>query len=177
MNLGSPEVPAIPPHIARYLAGAPEQAGQFGFLIGDWNVRGSRYDASGAVQLRYEARWRAQYLHEKRVVLDDFTFVAPSGEEVSSFLTLRTYAPLSGRWEIAGLAALEPGLNGQWNGRAVGAEMHLAAEIRMPNGDVRHNRERFFDIEANSFRWESHASDDDGVTWTLTSALVANRAS
>lgn len=177
MSLESPGGAAIPPHVTRYLAGAPEEAGQFGFLIGDWSVRGARYDASGAVELRYQACWRAQYLHDKRMVLDDFVFLSPSGKEVSSFVTLRTYAPLSGRWEIAGLAALEPGLNGQWNGRAVGAEMHLDAEIRTPDGRVLHNKERFSEIDSNSFRWESSNSNDNRATWTLASALVASRVS
>ena len=176
MNSESPNTETIPPHIARYLAGAPEEAGQFGFLIGSWSVRGMRCDPSGVVQLRYQARWRAEYLHDRRIVLDDFTFVSPSGEELSSFVTLRTYAPTTGRWEIAGLAALEPGLNGQWNGSAVGAEMHLAAEIRMPDGSILYVRERFHDIESNGFRFESHNSLDDRATWTLTSALIANRA-
>jgi hypothetical protein len=176
LSLESPKTGPIPPHIARYLTGAPEEAGQFGFLIGNWSVEGARYDASGTVQFRYQARWRAEYLHERRIVLDDFTFVSPAGEELSSFVTLRTYAPITNRWEIAGLAALEPGLNGQWNGCAVGAEMHLAAEIRMPNGSVLHNRETFRDIEPNCFRWESHNSHDYRATWTLASALIANRA-
>ena len=175
MSLESPNTETIPPHIVRYLAGAPEEAGQFEFLIGRWTVQGRRYDASGSVQLRYQARWRAEYLHDRRMVLDDFTFVSPSGEEVSSFLTLRTFAPASSRWEIAGLAALEPGLNGQWNGCSVGTEMHLYAEIRMPDGTILHNRERFYNIEPNSFQWESENSSDGRATWILVSNLIANR--
>jgi hypothetical protein len=176
LNSDSPNTETVPSHITRYVAGAPEQAGQFGFLIGSWSVQGSRYDAAGDVQLRYLARWRAEYLHDRRMVFDDFIFLSPSGEELSSFVTLRTYAPTVGRWEIAGLAALEPGLNGQWNGCAVGDEIHLAAEIRLSNGGVLHNRERFHDIKSDSFRWESHNSHDDRATWILTSALIANRA-
>jgi hypothetical protein len=177
LNLESPESVKMPPEFARYLAGAPKEAGQFDFLIGSWSVQGTRYDPSGAVQLRYQARWRAEYLHDRRMVLDDFAFVSPSGEELSSFVTLRTYAHATSRWEIAGLFALQPGMNGQWNGRAVGAEMHLAAEIRMPNGSILHNRERFHDIEADEFRWESLNSHDDCATWTLVSALTATRLS
>jgi hypothetical protein len=173
----NPTTETIPPHVARYLAGAPKEAGQFAFLIGEWSARGNRYHASGAIQFRYQARWRAQYLHERRMVLDDFTFLSPAGEEISSFVTLRTYAPTTDRWEVAGLAALEPGWCGQWNGRAEGAEMRLVAEIRLPEGRAFYNRERFHDIEADSFRWESHDSHDDRATWTLASALVANRVS
>jgi hypothetical protein len=175
LSLENAKSETIPPHMARFLAGAPKESDQFGFLIGSWFVQGIRYDASGNVQFRYRAHWRAEHLHDKRMVLDDFTFLSPAGEELSAFVTLRTYAPTTQRWEIAGLAALEPGLNGQWTGCAVGEEMHFTAEIRLSNGTVLHNRERFYNIEAESFRWESHNSHDDRASWTLTSALVANR--
>jgi hypothetical protein len=174
MSLQSP-APAPPPHVALYLAGATPEAAEFGFLIGEWSVEGRRFDAAGADLFRYQARWRAEYLHDRRLVLDDFTFLSPSGEELSAFVTLRTYAPASGRWEIAGLAALLPGLNGQWNGRAVGDEMHLVAEFRLPDGAVARQRERFYDIAADSFCWESLDSRDDGRTWSRNSALTASR--
>ena len=164
-----------PLDLAGNLSGTPEEANQFDFLIGLWSVSGLRYDAAGVVQLRYHARWSAEYLHEKRMVLDDFTVISPSGEELSSFVSLRTYAHATVRWEIAGLAALQPGMDGQWNARAVGAEMHCAAEIRMANGSVLHNRERFHAIERNQFHWESHISQDGRATWKLIASLIANR--
>jgi hypothetical protein len=169
MSLQSAEAEP-PPHVALYLAGATAEAAEFGFLVGEWSVEGQRGDG-----FRYQARWRAEYLHERRFVLDDFTFLSPSGEELSAFVTLRTFAPTSRRWEIAGLAALLPGLNGQWNGRAVGDEMHLEAEFRMPDGAIARQRERFYDIAADSFRWESLDSRDDGQTWSRNSALTARR--
>ena len=165
----------VPLDLAGNLSGLPEEASQFDFLIGDWSVSALRYDAPGTVRSRFQARWRAEYLHEKRMLLDDFTVVSPSGEELSSFLTLRTYARASGRWEIAGLAALQPGMDGRWNGHAVGAEMHCAAEIRMANQSVLHSRERFHAIERDQFLWESRISHDDGKSWTLVSSLIASR--
>jgi hypothetical protein len=173
VTLDGPVMATIPPDIARYVAGAPEEADQFDFLIGEWTVSGCRYDI-GAVH-RYQARWRAESLHGGRIVLDDFTVVSPSGQELSSFVTLRTYAPAMGRWEIAGLAALQPGIDGRWNGHVVGAEMHLAAEIRSADGRILHNRIRFHGIEKDRFFWESHNSHDDRATWRLAASLIANR--
>ena len=175
MTLDGSKDLATPLDLAGNLAGTPEEAKQFDFLMGQWTESGFRYDVAGAVQLRYEAVWRAEYLHDNRMVLDDFTVVSPSGEELSTFVTLRTYARATGRWEIAGLAALQPGMDGQWNGRAVGAEMHSAAEIRMANGSVLHNRERFHAIERDQFLRESHISQDDRATRTLVASLIANR--
>jgi len=108
-------------------------------------------------------------------LLDDFTVVSPTGQELSSFVTLRTYAPATSRWEIAGLAALQPGIDGRWNGQVVGAEIHLAAEIRSTDGRILHNRIRFHRIEKDRFFWESHNSHDDRATWRLAASLIANR--
>jgi hypothetical protein len=174
VTLDSPVIATILPDIARYVAGAPEEADQFDFLIGEWTVSGCRHDA-GAVQQRYQARWRAESLHGGRMVLDDFTVVSPTGQELSSFVTLRTYAPATSRWEIAGLAALQPGIDGRWNGQVVGAEIHLAAEIRSTDGRILHNRIRFHRIEKDRFFRESHNSHDDRVTWELAASLIANR--
>jgi hypothetical protein len=171
----TPHSKALPPDVARYLADAPQEASQFGFLIGRWSVAGTRWDAEGNIALGFQAHWRADYLHAGRMLFDDFTVVSASGAELSTFVTLRTYAPATSRWEIAGLAALQPGVDGRWNGRADGAEMHLFAELRLANGRVLHNRIRFHDIEANRFLWESRDSLDDGATWTRTTSLIATR--
>ena len=177
MTQESQAAATLPPDFARYVAGAPEEADQFAFLIGQWSVAALRCDPAGKVQHRYQARWRAEFLHDRRMVLDDFTVVAPSGDELWSFVTLRTYAPAAGRWEIAGLAAVQPGIDGRWNGRAVGAEMHLDAAIRIAEGRVLHNRIRFHAIEADRFLWESHNSLDDRANWTLVASATATRVS
>ena len=92
-----------------------EESLQFEFLIGEWRVDGRRYGPNGEQQ--YAGRWQAQYLHGKRMVMDDFTVLAPSGQEVSAFITLRTFSPFTRRWEIAGMAALQPAVNGKWFAR------------------------------------------------------------
>lgn len=166
---------AIPPEMARYIRGAEVENLQFQFLIGDWRVEGSRFTAAGDIQTRYSGVWRAQYMHGKRIVLDDFAVQLPSGEEVSSFVTLRSYCPLTQRWEIAGLGAFQPAMNGEWFGRMEDDEMVLQATARLADGSVVRNRIRFHDIAPGRFRWESHNSFDDGGSWVRAASLIAVR--
>ena len=166
---------AMPPEIARYIRGAEIENLQFGFLIGDWTVEGSRFTTSGDIQMRYVGTWSAQYMHGKRIVLDDFAVQLPSGEEVSSFVTLRSYCPLTQRWEITGLGAFQPAMNGEWFGHWKDEEMVLQATARLSDGSVVRNRIRFHDIAPDRFRWESHNSSDDGENWFRVASLIAVR--
>ena len=165
----------IPPEVARYLRGAETENLQFEFLIGEWTVEGRRFAKSGDVLMRYSGTWRAQYLHDKRIVLDDFATHLPTGEETSSFVTLRSYCALTQRWEMAGLGALQPGMNGEWFGRLRGQDMVLQATARLADGSVVRNRIRFHDIAPDRFRWESHNRFDDGETWVLAANMIVVR--
>ena len=165
----------MPQEIARYLRGAETENLQFQFLIGDWTVEGSRFTTSGDIQMRYSGTWRAQYMHAKRIVLDDFAVQLASGEEVSSFVTLRSYCPLTQRWEIAGLGAFQPAMNGEWFGQWKDEEMVLQATARLADSSVVRNRIRFHDIASDRFRWESHNSFDDGESWVRVASLIAVR--
>ena len=166
----------IPPEVVRYMKGATPQSLQFDFLIGKWNAKGIRYDENGNVQLQYTATWRAEYLHDKRMVLDDFTVLAPTGQEVSCFVTLRTFSEITGRWELTGLAAFQPAMIGKWFGDWADGEMLLSAEAAGPGGATIKNKIRFHGIERDRFLWESHNSFDDGKTWIKVASLIATRS-
>lgn len=43
----------------------------------------------------------------------DFKALSSTGQDVSSYVTLRTYSELNRRWEMAGLAALQPAVQAQ----------------------------------------------------------------
>src|SRR5437762_1527961 len=174
---GTESNPQVPPDVARYVRGATAESLQFGFLIGQWQADGTRYDAEGKTQLKYAARWHAEYLHDRRMVFDDFAIQASSGQEVSSFVTLRTYCEATGRWEITGLAPLQPAMNANWFGHWSENEMLLSAEAEAPDGKTVLNRIRFHDIQQKRFHWESHNSYDGGKSWIRISSLVAHRKS
>ena len=165
------------PQTPGYLKGAPPESRQFDFLIGDWDVAGTRYGEDGSTLLQYQASWSARYLNEGRMVMDDFKVYAPDGAEISSFVTLRTYSAASRRWEMAGLAALQPAANAEWHGEWQDGEMQLIATGKSPDGKAVSNRIRFFDIENDRFAWESRMSRDSGESWIRAASLLASRRS
>ena len=170
----SPE-PQVPPEVARYLQGAPAEGRQFDFLIGDWDVSATRYKEDGSVLFQYKAGWNARSLNEGRMIMDDFKAYAPTGQAISSYVTLRTYSEVTHRWEMAGLSALQPAVSAQWHGEWKDGEMLLEASGKDPAGTMVHTRIRFFDIASNSFSWESRISRDEGKTWTKTASLLVAR--
>lgn len=177
MQTSTSQAPQVPPEVARYLKGAPPESRQFDFLIGDWDVSATRYQEDGTPLFQYKASWTAKHLNDGRMVVDDFKALTPTGQAVSSYVTLRTYSEVTKRWEMAGLAALQPAAAMQWHGELKDGEMLMDARGTDPAGHPVHTRIRFFDIEKNSFRWESQTSRDDGKTWVRTAALVAARVS
>lgn len=170
-----PEPLTLPPDSVRYLQGAPAESRQFDFLIGEWDVAATRYKPDGTVLLEYRASWTAQHLNAGRMVLDDFKAQLPSGEACSSYVTLRTYCETTGRWEMSGLAALQSAAPAQWTGHLLNKDMLLEAVGTDPTGSTVRNRIRFFNIERDTFEWESQLSLDDGKTWTRAATLLARR--
>jgi hypothetical protein len=167
--------PQVPPEVTRYLKGVAPEGKQFDFLIGDWHVAATRYKEDGSTLFQYKASWNAKYLNEERMVVDDFKAHAPTGQAVSSYVTLRTYSEATRRWEMAGLSALEPASSAQWHGELQDGEMLLDASGKDPAGNMVKTKIRFFNIAKNSFSWESKVSRDEGKTWVKTASLLVSR--
>lgn len=168
--------PQIPPDVARYLKGAPPESQQFEFLIGDWTIAATRYKPDGSILLQYKATWSAKSLNDGRMIVDDFKAYAPTGQAISSYVTLRTYSATNQRWEMTGLAALQPAVNAEWFGEWNDGEMLMIATGKDPVGNVVRSKVRFYHIAKDSFEWESQVSLDDGKTWGKTATLLASRA-
>jgi hypothetical protein len=169
--------PQVPPEVARYLSGAPPESRQFDFLIGDWTVVATRNKDDGSTLFVYRASWHAQSLNDGRMILDDFKAYGPGGQAISSYVTLRTFSEANHRWEMAGLAALQPAVNAEWFGEWQEGEMRLSAAGKDPAGNLLRTKIRFFNIAKNSFEWESSVSRDDDKTGHKTASLMASRAS
>lgn len=167
--------PQVPPEVARYLKGPSIEGRQFDFLIGDWDVQAMRYNEDGAPLFQYKASWNAKYLNDGRMIVDDFKAYAPTGQAISSYVTLRTYSETTHRWEMAGLSALQPAVAAQWHGEFKDGEMLLDATGNDPAGNMIKTKIRFFDITTSSFSWESKMSRDAGQTWVKTASLLASR--
>ena len=147
---------------------------QFDFLLGTWDVNATRRNPDGSV-LHYEADWRATSLDGGRMVMDEFRARGADGKPVSNYVTLRTYSPATRRWEMAGLASMQPAAPMKWQGVWRDGEMHIEAEGADPQGRAVRTRIRFFDIRPDSFAWESQVSLDGGTRWMPAASLSARR--
>jgi hypothetical protein len=85
--------------------------------------------------MEYKAAWNAKSLNEGRMIVDDFKALAPTGQAVSSYVTLRTYSETKHRWEMTGLAALQPAVNAEWFGEWNDGEMLMSATGKDPAGN------------------------------------------
>jgi len=170
------QAPQMPPEVARYLGGPPPESRQFDFLVGDWDVAATRYKEDGSPLFQYKATWSARSLNEGRMVMDDFKALAPTGQPISSYVTLRTYCETTRRWEMVGLAAFQPTASAEWFGEFRDGEMLLDASGKDRDGHAVLTKIRFFAIAKDGFSWESKSSRDAGRTWTRTASLVASRA-
>lgn len=177
MQESKSQAPHVPPDAARYLKGALPEGQQFDFLVGDWHVAATRYKEDGSQLFQYKASWNAKYLNEGRMIVDDFKAYAPTGQAVSSYVTLRTFSEATQRWEMTGLSALQPAASAQWYGELKDGEMLLHASGKDPAGNLVRTEIRFFNIAKNSFNWESMVSRDEGKTWVTTASLLASRVS
>lgn len=177
MKESSNQAPQMPPDVVSYLKGAPPESLQFDFLIGDWDVAAARYKEDGSVLFEYKASWSARYLHEGRMVMDDFKAYLPTGQEMSSYVTLRTYSEATHCWEMTGLSALQPAITAHWRGEWKDGEMLIDVIGKNPEGDTIRNNIRFFNISKDRFAWESKISQDAGKTWTKAASLFVSRVS
>jgi len=175
MSAQQATAPQVPPEVLRYIKDPVPESKQFDFLIGEWNVDGTRYKEDGTPLHKYRALWSAVSLNGGRMIMDDFKALGPTGQPVSSFVTLRTYSEVTNRWELAGLQALQPSMPSEWNGVAKDGEMHLDATASTPTGDAVKTKIRFFNITPNSFSWESSMSLDHGKSWRQVADLRAVR--
>lgn len=168
--------PPIPQEVLQYIKEPIAESRQFDFLVGDWDVDALRFRADGTPLFKYKAKWTAIHLNGGRMIMDDFKALGPTGQPVSSFVTLRTYSEVTDRWELAGLQALQPSIPSEWHGIAKDGEMLLDATATLPTGDFVQTKIRFFNITPNSFSWESTVSPDRGTSWRKTAELQATRA-
>jgi len=176
MTPSKPTDAHLPADAARYLQGAPEQSHQFDFLIGQWDVSATRYGADGSVQWVYPASWCAQHVNDGRMVMDEFRAQLPDGREIACYVTLRTYCDTLQRWELTGLASLQPAAQAQWHGQHVDGDMLLEAAAKDAQGQSILSKIRFFDIQPDAFQWENRVSHDEGKSWLLSASLVARRS-
>jgi hypothetical protein len=162
--------------VLSYRQGVPQAAAQFDFLLGEWDARTTRYRPDGSELASYPGTWRARHLHDRRVLLDEFTARLDDGSEISYMATLRTFSPATGRWEMTFLIAHQPQRISSFSGVFEAGEMRLEGIGHTLDGSPVKARVRFHDISPAGFSWENRVSLDDGASWYRDSVIAARRA-
>ena len=139
-----------PESIARYLKGAPPEMDQYAFFIGSWDCEVRLSPGGDSESLGFRGEWKAHWVHEGRMLVDDLTIFLPTGEEILGWLNLRTWCDDTGCWEISGHRALSPGSGAVTRGYWREGEMQLEFDVGLA-GERIENRVRFFGIAADRF--------------------------
>lgn len=153
----------------------PPETAQFSFLIGDWDctIHYLKPDGSGYAEGR--ARWSGHSILAGWAIQDEWTGYAADGSE-SHGINVRFYDTRTGKWDNRWLEAGAL----QWQ--------HFEAEkvgetMVMTGGegeDLRGkflDRNTFYDITPDGWRWRKDRSYDGGETWFVgISQIQATRA-
>lgn len=158
-----------------YLAAPPAESQQFAFLLGAWECQGQNYLPDGSTE-EYRGLWHAELLFGGRMLFDTFKKLSPEGEEVWSAVTLRTYAPATGRWEMATVTSLQPQPIRSFVGRWQDGEMRMEIEAVGPEGKPVTARVRFCHITERSFEWQMEVPLE-GNQWVRLKTILAQRRS
>ena len=145
----------------------------FGQFVGDWEILEDRYlrpDGSWAKE-RGELHWR--WILDGRALQDVWmTIDEKTGKPRPDGTTLRFYDPKIDAWQVTWISPTQ-GVVKTLIGRQVGKEIVL--ERTTEEGYLQ--KWIFSEIAANSFRWHSEESRDNGKTWAIREQMRIRRKS
>lgn len=134
---------------------APAELQQLGFLIGDWKAAVVLHRPEG--DIAYEARWHNTW------IIDGFAIMQEWRDRYATGAELRTYNPKTGRWEGRNFySGWQTWTHSE--GTFANGEFAIDTPSVGPDGPIL-SRERYFDIQPNSFRMIAMRSSDGGKTW------------
>ena len=141
-------------------AGGPEEARQFDFWVGEWDVNLRVRQEDGSWPDRGKARAKVFPVLEGKGVLELW-----DSEPIKGF-SLRYFDPVVGKW-VLWLAW--PGQDRAGSSGLTGSFRHGRGEFfsttPRPDGSEVLSRFTFSDISADRLRWDDAFSDDGGKTW------------
>ncbi|MFZ4895452.1 hypothetical protein ACL9RL_13465 [Plantibacter sp. Mn2098] len=156
-------------------AAHPRRMAGFGRFVGTWDVHSSRLDETSGDWIESDFTWIVSYILDGMAVQDVAVVAsesAPSGYETIS-TTIRVYDRMVGAWRVS---YVEP-KRGEYC--QLVATPHRSDGIRQDGtrNDDKLIRWNFSDITADTYRWESWVSDDEGSTWWLQEHNEGRRTS
>ena len=149
-------------------ASAANEAHQFDFLVGQWELSGA-IKVSGLVALihgqpKLAGSWKAWRKADGSGIEDDMKLTDASGNPTTSVHFRRTFSSGENCWKITGNDAnrgiLEPA-TGRWQGD----QMLVMGSGTSHEGKRYQTRTHYLAITPASFRMVQDRSFDDGKTW------------
>lgn len=159
----------------------PAEAGQFDFLLGDWEIELTPKVSSLAAALHGTPRllgtWKASRALDGFGVLDEVRLLDEGGNPVALTQTTRVYDRRAAQWKISALDVYRANFtraSGQWDASA--GELRTEGHGTSGDGRPYNSRSRFTAISPDSFTMMQDRSYDSGETWEEAAiTIVAKR--
>jgi hypothetical protein len=151
---------------------APAETAQFDFLVGSWHIEINTKNAEGeTVDLNVE--WTIRYILGGWTLQDNWTVYNDTGRILNYGTMYRTYNKTIGTWTI--VEQVTPTLEFEFmTAEKEGEAMVMYEHENSFEGKLRGKRV-FYNISDNSFDWQHYSTEDDGVTWTSSGFMHADR--
>lgn len=153
---------------ARMTTAAPSEAGQFAFLVGQWEVTVTPQATSLAAKIhgapKLMGSWKAWRALDGFGIEDELRIVDGSGNPSALAHTVRFYDAAQSRWTQTSLDVYRGRFTpatGEW----VEGEMRIRSVGRDAEGTPYVQRVRFYDITPTGFKYQADRSMDGERTW------------
>jgi hypothetical protein len=143
---------------------APAETAQYGFLVGEWSckTRFLRIDGSSEY-ITGEATWTGRFILDGWAIQDDWVSVRPDGSTFHG-TNIRSFDVETGKWDNRWLPM------GTLKWKSFVSEMRGDTMVMVggEGSDARGayvDRNTFYEIEPDRWRWRKDRSYDGGSTW------------
>ena len=86
------------PKVASYTDVLPSASQQYDFMVGDWDISTTGYDAKGNITGTGKGLWWAEHMHGGRVLYENAVMFNEDGKLEANMPAMRTYSPERGNW-------------------------------------------------------------------------------
>ncbi len=131
----------------------------FDFLVGTWDFQFQQRADATTYRPTQTGVWTVEKTHDGHIIADVWRL----GTTTNPTITYRVFNPTRKLWEIQGTKPERGG----WDDGIGWADGNKRFLVQHFNSSGLLARIKYFDITANSFRWRTDGSTDDGKTWTL----------
>ena len=141
---------------------APPETAQFGFLVGEWSCETRFMNPAGEYSTGH-ATWTGRWILDGWAIQDDWVTRRPDGNEFRG-TNIRSYNPQSGKWDNRWIS--QGSL--QWKYFESSQNGDTMVMIGGEGTDARGefiDRNTFYEITEDAWRWRKDRSWDGGETW------------